>query len=363
MPRMRLNEGIVGYERYRIALKKGPSAIKSDRVATTRLLEVAGGNMFMDKLTDTMIDDVFIELGQTNDGRSLCNYHYVYQKFFAWARKRGYLSYDPMEDRPAPTYTVRERRRLPVTLFPTLLDRAGGPRNRALFAGGIYLLSRSIELTQIRIADVNLEQGRVRINVAKKKGRNDVATDLMPITSEMDQELRMWLMTYQDLCGYLDTSWYLYPAFTPPGSRPGVRGSVAGTGVPRPDKMVGSTHSLANITLDAMNWKLPGETGEGMHTLRRAGARARFDVLKDIGYDGALRQVQSLLHHKNAAVTEQYIGIDLDKFLRDEQLIGKPMYPQLRDPQVVNLSEHRVDRYRAEDWETALPGFKIRRAS
>lgn len=363
MPKMRLNEGIAAYERYRIALRKGKSALKTDRVATTRLLEVAGGNMFMDKITDALMDDVFIEMGQSNSGRSMSNYHYAFQKFFAWARKRSYLTYDPMEDRPAPTYTVTERRRLPVSLFPVLLDQAGSPRNRALFSGGIYLLSRSIELTQIRIADVNLEQGRVRINVAKKKGRNDVATDLMPITSEFDMELRTWLMKYQDLCGYLDTSWYLFPAFTPPGSRPGVRGSVAGTGMPRPDRPVGETHSLANITLNAMNWKLPGETGEGMHTLRRAGARARFDALKDLGYDGALRQVQSLLHHKHANMTEQYIGIDLDKFQRDEQLIGQPMYPQLSNPDVVNLAEHRVDRYRPEDWESALPGFKIRRAS
>lgn len=363
MPKMRLNEAITAYERYRVSLKKGKSALNSDRVATTRLLEVAGGNMFMDSIGDTLIDDVFIDLGQTNGGRSMANYHYVYQNFFQWARKRSYIKYDPMEDRPAPTYTVTERRRLPVSQFPVLLDQAGSPRNRALFAGAIYLLSRSIELSQIRIADLNLEQGRVRVNVAKKKGRYDVATDLMPITSELDQEMRQWLMTYQDACGYLDTSWYLFPAFSPPRAQRGHWGSVAGTGRPRPDRMVAETHKLANEALDRMGWKLPGEKGEGMHTLRRAGARARFDVLKAMGYDGALRQVQSLLHHKNAGMTEHYIGIDLDKFIRDEQLIGKPMYPQLTNPDLVNLAEHRVDRYKPSEWETALPGFKVRRAA
>jgi integrase len=310
-----------------------------------------------------MLDDVFIDLAQGNGGRSRANYHYIYKNFFKWARKRSYITYDPMEDRPAPTFTVTERRRLPVTMFPTLLDQAGGPRNRILFAGAIYLLVRSIELTRIRIADVNLEQGRIRVNLAKKTGRYDVATDLMPITSELDAELRHWLIQYQDMCGYLDTSWYLFPAFTPARAQKGHWGAVSGTGLPRPDRMVAETHKLANEALDRINWKLQGERGEGMHTLRRAGARARFDVLKALGYDGALRQVQSLLHHKNAAMTEHYIGIDLDKFIRDEQLIGKPMYPQLSNPELVNLAEHRVDRYRPEDWETALPGFKVRRAA
>lgn len=363
MPKMRLNDGIEAYARYRISLKKGKEALKTDKTAMTRLLEVAGGNLFMEKINDTIIDDVFIDLGQGNAGRSMANYHYIYKNFFKWARKRSYITYDPMEDRPAPTYTVTERRRLPVTQFPVLLDTANTPRDRALFAGAIYLLSRSIELTQIRIADVNLDQGRVRVNVAKKTGRYDVATDLMPITTELDQELRHWLMLYQDMCGYLDTSWYLFPAYTPARAQKGHWGSVPGTGRPRPERMVADTHKLANIALDRMGWKLPGERGEGMHTLRRAGARARFDVLKAMGYDGALRQVQSLLHHKNAGMTEHYIGIDLDKFIRDEQLIGKPMYPQLTNPDLVNLAEHRVDRYKAEDWETALPGFKVRRAA
>lgn len=365
--KVRLNDAIDGYRKYRISRKKSLSALNSDRITLTRLLELVGGNQWCDKITETHLDDLFIEIGQTNSARSLCNHHYIMVSFFRWLRRRGYVNVDLMEDRDPPDFTVEEKRRLPVEMFPTVLDKAANPRNRALYAAGIYLLSRSVELVGnqerdgIRIGDVNLNQGRIRVHVAKQKGRNKQVIDLMPITAEFDAELRQWLMIYQDHCGYLDPSWHLFPRMTRPISSPGRMGIVKGSGRLIPDKKMHKPYEAFNAVLDAIGWKLDGEKGEGMHTLRRGGARARFDVLVDLGYDGALRQVQSLLHHANAGMTEGYIGINLDRFKRDAALIGQEMYPQLQKP--VILAEHRVDPYIPGQFETDLPGFKLRRVA
>lgn len=367
MAQIRLSEAIDQYDRYRIAKKKSRSARANDAVTLRRLLEQVGGNMLCHKITETHIDDTMIELGQTNSNRSLCNHHYILVTFFNFLRRRGYVPVDLMEDRDPPDFTVEEKRRMPVDLFPTVLDMAVSPRDRILYGSAIYLLSRSVELVGnvdrdgIRIGDVNLNQGRIRVHVAKQKGRNKQVIDLMPITSEFDAELRRWLMYYQDECGYLDPSWHLIPRMSRAVAVKGRMGIAPGSGKLRPDLKMNKPHEAINRVFDAMNWKLDGEKGEGMHTLRRGGARARFDVLVDMGYDGALRQVQSLLHHTDTKMTEGYIGINLDKFKRDRELIGKEMYPQLKN--VVNLAEHRVDPYVQGQFETDLPGFKIRRVA
>lgn len=365
--KVRLDDAIEQYKRYRVSKKKSLATLNSDRVTLTRLLEVVGGNQFCDKVTETHLDDLFINIGQTNSARSLCNHHYIMVSFFRWLRRRNFVPADLMEDRDPPDFTVEEKRRLPVELFPHVLEQANNPRDRALYASGFYLLCRSVELVGgkdrdgIRIGDVNLGQGRIRVHVAKQKGRNKQVIDLMPITSEYDEELRRYLMWYQDQCGYLDPSWHLFPRLSRATARRGVEGFIKGSGRLRPELKMLKPYEPLNPILEAVGFKLDGDTGEGMHTLRRGGARARFDVLVDMGYDGALRQVQSLLHHATANMTEHYIGINLDRFKRDVALIGQPMYPQLKG--VVNLAEHRVDPYIEGQFETDLTGFKIRRAA
>lgn len=76
---------------------------------------------------------------------------------------------------------------------------------------------------------------------------------------------------------------------------------------------------------------------EGQHTLRRSGARAYFDALVEQGYDGALRRVQSMLGHAHANMTERYLGIDLDRKKRNDDLRGVSMFPSLQDGNVINV--------------------------
>jgi hypothetical protein len=71
---------------------------------------------------------------------------------------------------------------------------------------------------------------------------------------------------------------------------------------------------------------------EGCHTLRRSGARALFDDLVERGgYDGVLRHVSAMLHHKSTLMTERYLGLDVDVKKRNDLIRGKKMYRTQRD--------------------------------
>ncbi len=63
--------------------------------------------------------------------------------------------------------------------------------------------------------------------------------------------------------------------------------------------------------------------GEGVHTIRRSVARAYFDQETALGYDGALRSTQALLHHADGATTEGYLGLTHETKRRDQILLGK----------------------------------------
>ena len=83
-----------------------------------------------------------------------------------------------------------------------------------------------------------------------------------------------------------------------------------------PERVVQSALALVGLPTDH----------EGVHTLRRAGARNFFDFLvadPSFGYDGALRTVSAFLHHKNVATTEHYLGLSSERERRDKVLRGQ----------------------------------------
>jgi integrase len=91
----------------------------------------------------------------------------------------------------------------------------------------------------------------------------------------------------------------------------------------RPDSSPAKIHWAVHRALKTLGMD---SSKEGVHTLRRSAARARFDQLVSEGYDGALRQVQTLLHHANAKTTEVYLGIDIDVQARDDAIRGKRLF-------------------------------------
>ena len=219
------------------------------------------------------------------------------------------------------------RRRVPVQEFPALLDAASCPRDRMLIALGLYLFVRSSEAVGLRLGDVDLAAGEVKVYQPKTK-----RVDVMPICAELDAELRRWLRWYmEDQKTPLHPDWLLVPA-----RRSGKWAVVDGEKryvQPRiqlnPTRRMVATHTRVQAALRKIGWTVVGDDHEGMHTLRRSGARALFNELcnrPDEARDNALRHVSSMLHHKSVVITETYLGLDVDRERRDVLLKGRSMF-------------------------------------
>lgn len=331
----RVSDAVEDYMRHRTIKKRAKTTMQNDKTTLTRLCEVVPSNIFVESITPDHMDLLFERLGETRGSRAQCNDYYTLVAFFRWCAnsKRMPRWHDPLINMEAPEWSYEERRRLEVTQFPVLLDAAPTPRDRILFAAGLYLLARSNECVKIKVGDDTKHSRRIRVELSKVRGQNKPRIDNMPVTREFRRELDRWYEYYQSVVGPLEPDYYLIPAMTrpkwtnPPGGGRPVFSAASQTINPlRPFNPKYS--NVTSATLAAIGFSGLSE-GEGMHTLRRSGARARFDALRSQGYDGALRQVQALLHHKHMSQTEHYIGLTLDILERDEALMDEYMYPQL----------------------------------
>ena len=158
----------------------------------------------------------------------------------------------------------------------------------------------------------------------------------MPVPGELDRELRRWLQAYQDdVRGPLEPDWFLVPAHGAPTPfwDPAVKRWTAGYADRNlnPCRRVSGTSSRVQDALTRAGYPVRDDygrsAGEGVHTLRRSGARALFDRLAGEGYDGAIRTVQAMLHHESQQTTEGYLGLTMDVKRRNDLLRGRDMFP------------------------------------
>jgi integrase len=223
----------------------------------------------------------------------------------------------------------KARLRIPVTHFQRLLDVADRPDRRIIVALGLYLFLRGGEIRTLRVGDVSLEEGIVTTVIHKTNQRDE-----MPICWELDQELRRWFVDYaEDLGRPLRPHDYLVPAHRRfPGwlDRP-QKGNF------QPEAMVLRPYHHVQHILDAAGFPVLEDgkkAGEGVHTLRRSGARALYDALVEgrlgdqSARDDALRQVMTMLHHSSVTITEHYIGLERDRDRRDKTIKGVRFLPQ-----------------------------------
>lgn len=223
----------------------------------------------------------------------------------------------------------RARLRIPVTDFRRLLDACERPDQRMAVALGLFLFVRSSELQTLKVGDVDLQQRNISVIVHKT---NDF--DEMPICADLDVELRQWLVAYaHDIGRSLHPGDYLVPG---QANRPGWMERPE-TGNYRPDRMMRKPFSHVQPVLKHCGYEVERDgkgIGEGMHTLRRSGARALYDALVEgrIGdpaaRDDALRQVMTMLHHSSVQTTERYIGLERDRQKRDLTIKGKSFLPR-----------------------------------
>lgn len=329
--KQRLDEAVEDYLRWRKSQGMAKTTMANDRSVLVSTLTSIGKNVYVENITPKHVTDAMMNMAETRAARSMALTHTVLNSFFNWCiiEKRLPDGKHPMKGRKAPKWKREERRRVPVSKFPALLDAAGNGRDRMLVALGLFLFVRASEANEIRWGDVDLENGTILVNVSKSG-----IYDRMPISAELDTELRRWMVAYQEECGPLDTEWYVVPARTRPV--PVSKGWPARMDVTMCKLQPTVKYARPFVTIKRVLAKIGfelrdsnGKTrGEGMHTLRRSGARALFDTLRDSGYDGALEMVQAMLHHANAQMTEVYLGLTLRQLKRDEMLKGQAMFPQ-----------------------------------
>lgn len=267
------------------------------------------------------------------------------RNFFNFCVRRGYMRNNVAEHRRMYRYVPKPKLRVPATKFNELLDSCEHPRDRMLIALGLFLWLRDSEAIDLKVGDVNLADGEITVRVFKTR-----QLDVMPISYELDLELRRWLTFYSEELGEpLQGDMYLCPAKTRPINKDGNRRFyVSGPAHLKPYRKMCRAFEVVQRQLAKIGYDIRDADGrttrEGMHTLRRSGARARFDLLVELGYDGAIREVQAGLHHKNVQTTEQYLGLDLDISRRHRNIRGKPLYGDLvrnYTGNIVNLEERR----------------------
>lgn len=325
------------------------ATLRNDGYALRQLITIVG-NIYVENVTARHVDTYFTSCAKTQGAATRRLYHGNLDRFFRWCASTGKSPryHNPLEQRRAPKVEEKERRRLHVSQFPALLDATTHARNRMALSLGLYLFLRASEMASLRIRDVDLQAGTILVTVHKSRKQ-----DLMPISRELSGELRRWLTYYTTEQGPLNPDWYLVPAKTPPI----LLGERRGEAKLKPTVSVRKLEQPVQEALVAIGWMTPSRPkhrtltgisgeGEGIHTLRRSGARALFDVLVETGgtYDGAGRTVQAMLHHAWFATTEHYLGITVDKERRNALLTGETMFPNLTESNVVQLSHGREDR-------------------
>jgi integrase len=313
------------YAEWRTQQGYAEATLRNDKAAFARLIKILGEDAPLASVTRDTCLSVLKTAGLTGQNSSVNTIHAGLGAMLKWARIMKYLpvDFDPLYGMRYLPQPKKEMSRLSLDQFPLLLDSAENPRDRMVIAAGLYLLLRTSEIENLRIRDVNLNEGTINVTIFKTGD-----FDVMPISSELDVELRRWLKTYQEQCGELKPNWYLTPA----------RDRVL-TGDDykyKPEQPIGRTQryiqrALKNMGLEDVYARV------GIHMLRRSGARAWFDELNDQTVDGALKIVQAQLHHSSVVMTERYLGITADRTKRDRLLRGSSMFPSLAASNVIQL--------------------------
>lgn len=237
---------------------------------------------------------------------------------------KGWISKDPTwmlrAEKPMPTL----RDRLTAEELLNLVECTRFPSHRMVVALAVNLGLRSSEIRDLRIGDVNLPAQEIGVRIPKTKD-----AEHMPITAELDGELRAWLAHYDQVApGALTPRSYLVPS----------QFRQNGVVYLRPGTAMGKAYPAEVIhwALDDLGW--PDTTGEGVHTVRRSLARVFFDdAEQQDGFDSALLATMSLLNHSRPETTLRYIGRDRAKLARDRILQGQPFLTRIAGPKAATL--------------------------
>jgi integrase len=320
----------------------------NDRSQLLRLARAMGG-LQIGSITPERMEKFFLGEGGVAEEMAPASFNKVLSRvetFLGFCRRRGWIKGDLLAEIDRLPVTRRERLRLSASELLRLLECAQHPRDRAVLAVACNTALRAGEIADLRLKDVDLDGGWLHVRITKSH-----LEDQMPITLELDNELRAWLKIYSEQVGRpVSPDAYLFPAKSAgrwryePNPKPGqpVYGAsnVYVHGDLRPDAPIRKPAEIVQRALRASGYEIG--PGEGLHTIRRSLARAYFERESEKGNDVALRATAALLHHSSTQVTEHYLGLSHEKVRRDRSLRGKSFLGAMTEAEnLVNLRDYR----------------------
>jgi integrase len=248
-------------------------------------------------------------------GSTFNNYRTFLRQFFDYCRDEAWITKHPMRHaRPA---RVRRRLRLQLTASECrhIIDTAQ-PRDRIALALGVNTALRSGDLTALRVGDVNLDEGYIRAQIAKTGDE-----DRIPITANLDRELRRWFAHYAVAMGdhAVRPEWRLVPVKHWQAANvwhPRAGGAV----VYLTHRQYRHPEQIVHRALERLGY---ATKGEGFHTLRRTAARLALQMAAREGHGNSIRVAQQLLGHQNQTTTERYVGHIPERVERDRLMRGR----------------------------------------
>jgi integrase len=242
-------------------------------------------------------------------------------------------------DRKTRKFTRLPKYYIPVSQFGPMLDAAERrhPVDRMTLALAFYTLARQGEIANLKLKDINFDD--MTIQIYRPKRRRWTTVQICP---ELADELMRWLLFYAKQTDSANIhflvgdhpDWFLAPALEcVRGRRPdGPFTASKTTYRVIPDQEAGRLEDLVKRMLDIFGAKTEDgksvkHKGEGMHTIRRSGARAMIDYLSNVwNEDRALGMVRTMLDHDSTVVTLDYIGRSLEQKRLNTYLAGHSMY-------------------------------------
>jgi integrase len=225
---------------------------------------------------------------------------------------------------------------VPAEQFPRLISSAERhPADRASMSLALWTLARRSEIADLRMRDIDLASATLHVWRGKRKRWTDIG-----ICPDLMDELMRWLEWMATEFGYGNAQnmmesqpeWRVIPRLEPLYRRE--HGRIKGVTGYEMDPLSPQQHleRVVKRGLDATGavtdtGKTVRHVGEGMHTIRRSGARAMLKFLSEsLGDNRALVQVSTMLDHEDTRQTLVYIGMDQEREQLNDWLRGNSLY-------------------------------------
>lgn len=260
------------------------------------------------------------------------------KRFLAYCHRREWLPLSPdvmLEGINPKGRRNRNRYRMTLPELRRLLEAAEKPRDRALIAFVANTGVRISEAVAMRVGDVSLPRGELFVTLVKTNEET-----VLPLSLDLERELRAWLTHYAESVGKLERSFTLFPPYYPARF---VGPSLTAPRQLNPTARIAQARALLKPIAEKAGIEL--EPGDGWHTIRRSFARIVYEAARGHGHDDALRITQSALNHSRAETTERYLGLNLERQRYTDMMKGKPFLTADIEPgKVIPLDDRRADR-------------------